>query len=169
MVHLTSGMEYANVDTLILVFSSSSLMVSCRNCLRCKLEFGLKIMYMYTDKLLLFIHLAYFGGQRSQQLIGILLVLSLSRFSKDAEFYTIQQLWELVLVCMTRFQDGDCDSCLVLHFCAPINNPAYACALTSVRPSLVWGTGHFSFLLRVWIYLEAFPSTVTFALNDFQT
>lgn len=67
MVRLTSGMEYANGDTLILVFSFGSLMVSCSNCLRCKLEFGVNIMYTEADRLLillLFLLLDVWGGSK---------------------------------------------------------------------------------------------------------
>lgn len=45
MAGLPSGVEYANVDTLILVFSFGSFMASCSHCLRWKLEFGVNMMY----------------------------------------------------------------------------------------------------------------------------
>lgn len=65
MVGLTSEKEYANVDTLILVFSFGSLMVSCSNCLRCKLEFGVNIMYAEVDRLLLlFLLWMFWGGSK---------------------------------------------------------------------------------------------------------
>lgn len=72
-------MEYANVDTLIPVFSFGSLIVSCSNCLRCKLEFGVKIMYTEADRLLILLLFLYLDVWRGGSKVTDTSVLGLNR------------------------------------------------------------------------------------------